>query len=184
MDSKIIFKTTTKTGKTVSFRYPTIDDAQIITDFINKASKEKTFIRFQGEELKLEDETKWLESTIKKIEAGKKIYLMAFIGNKFVGSSDVEMESLTRKHLGLFGIVIDHDYRGEGIGKILMKLVISESKKRLKDLKMIILDVFSTNQIAQNLYKKMGFIEYGRLPKGSKRRGKYIDEILMYKKIK
>ena len=182
--NNFIYQTKTKTGKIVSFRYPTIDDVQIIADFMNKISKEKTFIRFQGEEIKIEDEKKWVESTIKGIETGEKIYIMAFIDNKFVGGSDIVMGSLTRKHVGLFGIVIDHDYRGEGVGKILMKLVISESIKRLKNLKMIILEVFATNFIAQDLYKKMGFIEYGRLPKASKRRGKYIDEILMYKKIK
>ncbi len=182
--NKFIYQTKTKTGKTVSFRYSTIDDVQLITDFMNKISKEKTFIRFQGEEIKLEDETKWVESTIKGIETGEKVYLMAFIDDKFIGGSDIVMGSLTRKHVGLFGIVIDSDYRGEGIGKIMMKLVISESRKKLKNLKMIILEVFATNFIAQDLYKKMGFVEYGRLPKASKRRGKYIDEILMYKKIK
>jgi ribosomal protein S18 acetylase RimI-like enzyme len=181
--NKYIYQTTTKTGKTVSFRYPTKDDIQIITDFINKASKEKTFIRFQGEELSLEDEKKWLETTLKKIENKEKIFLMAFIDNKYVGSSDVDLGVLTRKHVGTFGIIIDHDFRGEGVGKILMNLVISESKKKLTGLKMIILEVFASNYIAQGLYKKMGFVEYGRLPKASKRRGKYVDEILMYKKI-
>lgn len=182
--NKYIYQTKSKTGKTVSFRYPTIDDVQIITDFMNKISKEKTFIRFQGEEIKLEDEIKWVESTIKGIESGEKVYLMAFIDNKFVGGSDIVMGKLTRKHLGTFGIIIDHDYRGEGIGKTLMSLIITEAKKKLTGLKMIILEVFAINFIAHDLYKKMGFIEYGRLPKASKRRGKYIDEILMYKKIK
>ncbi len=181
--NKFIYQTKTKTGKTVSFRYPTIDDVQIITDFINKASKEKTFIRFQGEKLSLEDEEKWLETTIRKIENKEKVFIMAFVEGKYVGSSDVELGILTRKHVGTFGIVIDHDSRGDGIGKILMDLVMSESKKKLTGLKIIILEVFANNYIAQSLYKKMGFMEYGRLPKASKRKGKYIDEILMYKKI-
>lgn len=174
---------TSKSGKEIKVRYPTINDLQIITDFMNKASKEKTFIRFQGEEIKIEDEKKWLESTIKKIKNKEKIYLMAFADDKLIGSSDIEMGSLTRKHVGTFGIIIDNNYRGEGIGKTLMDQVISEAKKNLNNLKIIILEVFANNGIGQNLYKKMGFIEYGRLPKASKRRGKYIDEILMYKKI-
>ena len=183
MENKVILKTTTKTGKTLTFRYPTIDDLQILTDFINKASQERTFITFQGEEIKLEEERKWLESTIEKIETKEKIYIMAFVNNKFAGSSDVEKNKLTRKHSGTFGIIIDSDYRGEGVGEILMGLVISEAKKKLKGLKLIILECFANNFIAQNLYKKMGFIEYGRLPGASKRRGRYVDEILMYKKI-
>jgi len=181
---KFIDSFITKSGEEIKFRYPTIDDVQIITDFMNKASKEKTFIRFQGEEIKLEEEKKWLESTIEKIKNKEKIYLMTFANNKFIGGSDIEMGSLTRKHVGTFGIIIDNSYRGEGIGKVLMELVISEAKKNLNNLKIIILEVFADNYIAQKLYKKVGFVEYGRLPKASKRRGKYIDEILMYKKIK
>ena len=62
MSEKIIYTTKTKTGKTISFRYPAIDDVQVVTDFINKASKERTFITFQGEQQSLEDEQKYLES--------------------------------------------------------------------------------------------------------------------------
>ena len=184
MENKIIHKAISKTGKTISFRYPTNKDAQIITDFMNKASQEKTYISFQGEELKLEKEKKWLKSTIRDIKNKEKIYIMVFIDNKLVGSSDIVLEKYSRKHVGVFGIIIDHDYRGEGIGKTLMKLVISEAIKKIKGLKIIILDVFCTNIIAQDLYKKMGFTEYGRLPKGLKRRGKYVDMVLMQKKVK
>ena len=173
-----------KSGKEIKVRYSTVNDLQTITDFMNKVSKEKTFIRFQGEEIKLEDEKKWLESTIERIKNKEKIYLMAFDGSKLVGTSDIEMGSLSRKHVGTFGIIIDNKYRGEGIGKALTSLVISEAKNNLSNLKIIILEVFANNYIAQDLYKKIGFIEYGRLPKGSKRKAKFIDEILMYKNIK
>ena len=183
MENKIIHTATTKSGKTVSFRYPTMDDLQLLTDFINKASQEKTFIRFQGEEIKLEDEKKWLELTIQKIKDKEKIYIMAFVDGKFAGSSDVELDKLTRKHVGIFGIIVDSDFRGEGVGEALMKLVISEAEKNLTGLKIITLECFANNSIAQNLYKKIGFIEYGRLPEASKRREEFVDEILMYKKV-
>jgi len=181
---KYIYQTTTKTGKTVSFRYPTIDDVQIITDFINKASKEKTFIQFQGEELKLEDEKKWLESIIKRIEKKEAVYLMAFIDGKFIGSSDVELANRIRSHVGIFGIVIDSDFRGDGIGKLLMELVVKESIENLKGLEIITLECFASNKIAISLYKKMGFIKFGKLPEGLKRKGKFFDQLLMYKKIR
>jgi len=184
MENKIIFQTTTKTGKSLTFRYPTIDDLQILTDYINKASAEKTFIRFQGEQTTLEGEKKWLESTIKSIESKKEVYLMAFVDNKLAGTSDIVQDSLTREHRGVFGIIVDSQYRGEGVGESLMQLVISEAKKNLKGLKIIHLECFAPNFIAQNLYKKMGFTEYGRLPGGDKYKGDFVDEILMYKKVK
>lgn len=181
---KFIYQTTTKSGKEIKFRYPTIDDLQILTDFINKASKEKTFISFQGEIFKLEDEKKWLEKTIEKIKKKEKVYLMAFIDGQFVGSSDIELASMIRSHIGIFGIVVDSDFRGHGVGKLLMELVIKEAIKNIKDLKIITLECFAENEIAISLYQKMGFIEFGRLPEGLKRKGKFSDQLFMYLKVK
>lgn len=180
---KIIYKNKTKTGRIISFRYPTIDDLQIITNFMNKISKERTFISFQGEEIKLENEKKWLKSTIQKIKNKEKVYIMAFIGKNFVGSSDIDLQDKIKFCQGFFGIIIDKDFRGDGIGKILMEQVIKEAKKNMKNLKIITLEVFGSNSIAQNLYKKLGFVEFGRLPEGIKYKNEFIDEVLMYKKI-
>jgi RimJ/RimL family protein N-acetyltransferase len=183
MTEKIIYTTKTKTGKTIYFRYPTINDVQNVTDFINKASKEKTFITFQGEQQTLSDEQKYLESVVDKIKNNQGVFLLAFDGNKLIGSTDINMMDKTRSHTGIFGIVIDKDYRGQGIGNIMMKSIIKEGKSKIKNLKIVTLDVYAKNFIGQNLYKKMGFIECGRLPNGAKYKGKFDDIISMYKKI-
>lgn len=180
---KYIYQTTTKSGKEIKFRYPTIDDLQILINYINKASKEKTFITFQGEKIKLEDEKKWLESTIQKIKKKEKIYLMAFVDGQFAGSSDIELASMVRKHIGIFGIIVDNNFRGGGIGKLLMDLVIKEATKNLIGLKIITLECFANNKVAISLYQKMGFIKFGCLPKSLERKGKMDDAILMYKKV-
>ncbi|MEI8067681.1 MAG: GNAT family N-acetyltransferase [Candidatus Shapirobacteria bacterium] len=183
MKDKIIFQGKTKSGKIISFRYPTINDTQILLDFINKISKEKTFVTFQGEQQTFEEEKKYVESMVDKIKNKKAVYLLGFIDGKFVGSADINMMDKTRSHLGLFGITVAKEYRGEGIGKILMDLVIKESKSKLKELKLVTLDVYGKNFIAQSLYKKLGFKEYARLPQGAKYRGKFDDLISMYKKL-
>jgi RimJ/RimL family protein N-acetyltransferase len=180
----IIFETKTKSGKTVSFRYPTIDDVQILTDYINTISSEKSFITFQGEQQTLEEETKWLKDKLEKIDKKECVYLLGFIDNKLVGCSEIEMKSLVKKHVGSFGISVAKEFRGNGAGEKLMEAVIKESIRKLPDLKIIQLDCFANNPVAQNLYKKLGFVEYGRLPNGLKRKGEFVDEILMYKKIK
>jgi len=179
----IIFQFTTKSGKTVSFRYPTIDDAEILMNYINKLSLEKTFLTLQGEQQTLKEETKWLKSFIKKINKSELVFLMAFIGDNLIATSHIELKDKIKSHIGGFGITVSKDYRGDGIGKKLMELVISESVKNIKGLKIIELEVFGNNPIAQNLYKKMGFIEFGRLPKGIKHKEKFVDAILMYKKV-
>ena len=184
MENNIIFQTTTKTDKNITFRYPTIDDLQILTYYINKLSTEKTFINFQGEQQTLKEEKKWLTEKVKKIKKHECVSILAFVNNKLIGSSEINLNGLSIKHIGSFGITIDVDYRGEGIGKLLMGLVIKESIKNMQDLKIIKLECFASNPIAPNLYKKMGFIEYGRLPSGLKRQGGFVDEVLMYKLVK
>ncbi|KKQ62478.1 MAG: hypothetical protein US85_C0026G0006 [Candidatus Shapirobacteria bacterium GW2011_GWF1_38_23] len=64
-----------------------------------------------------------------------------------------------------------------------MSLIISQAQKKLPSLKTITLDCFANNQVALNLYKSLGFIEYGRLPKGLNYRDTLVDEISMYKPI-
>lgn len=180
----IIFQTTTKTGKSLTFRYPTIDDVEILKNFINKISLEKTFITYQGEQVSLEGETKWLNSKLEDIQNKKGVFVLAFIDDKLVGDSDIESGIFFARHVGNFGITIDIDFRGDGVGELLMDLVIKEAVKNIDGLKIIKLGVFSNNSIAQGLYKKMGFIEYGRLPGGVKHREDFVDEILMYKLVK
>lgn len=48
MENNIIHTAITKSGKTISFRYPTIDDAEILKNYINKISAEKSFLLMQG----------------------------------------------------------------------------------------------------------------------------------------
>jgi len=184
MENKIIYTATTKTGKTVSFRYPTINDIEILMNYINKISAEKSYITFQGEQKTLEEEKKWLEEKLDLVSKNECVFITAFIKNKLIASSEITLESLIKNHVGSFGITVAKECRGEGIGKILMDLVIKESIKNIKKLKIITLECFGTNTIGLNLYKKLAFKEYGCLPNGLKRRGKFDDAILMYKKIK
>lgn len=180
---KTVFKGKTKTGRDLIIRYLQPNDTLAILDFIHKISQEKTFVYIQGEQISLKEEKKYIKLQIKNISINKTVHLLAFIGDNLVGSSDIELKNFVESHVGSFGIIIAQKYRGEGIGEILTKTVIKEAKKNVKGLKIIILDVFSNNPVAQKLYKSIGFIEYGLLPRGVKHRGKFIDEILMFKNV-
>lgn len=183
IDSKIIYKEKTKSGRDIIFRYPVIDDAKSLLDYINKISLERTFIRFQGEQLTFEEEEKYLKSLLEKIDKQVNIKLLGFIDGKLVAIAGIDLQDKTRNHLGVFGISVDREFRNEGIGKLLLKNILKESKK-LPKLKIITLVVYSPNCFAYRLYKKFGFKDYGLLPGGIKFHNKFVDEILMYKKIK
>ena len=49
-----------KKGMVFTIRYPKSDDAVSVWEYINRLSKERTYIRFQGEEISLEKEGKYI----------------------------------------------------------------------------------------------------------------------------
>jgi len=179
----IIYQGKTKTGKKIVVRYPEMGDLEEMLVFINNLSDEKTFVRYQGEHETVESEKKYLEGRLEAIKDKKAVHLLVFCKNKLIGASDIHMMDKTEKHIGVLGISIAKNFRGEGVGKILMNLVEEEAKKKLPDLKMITLGVNSPNTVARDMYKKMGFVEYGILPNGISRGEKFENAVLMYKNI-
>ena len=55
--------------------------------------------------------------------------------------------------------VVDSTMRGKGLGKKLFSSLIDEGKKICDS---VLLEVLITNQVAQNLYKSLGFVEISR----------------------
>jgi len=180
---QVIFTGKTKKDVEVLVRYPQQGDAQMLCDYINTLSDERTFILFQGEQTSLEDEQKYLDTQIKNIEDQKTAMLLAFYQDKLIGVTSIEKKVRAQKHIGNFGISIAREFRGKGIGGLLMDLVIKESEKNLEDLKIIELSVFADNPVAKSLYKKFGFQEFGILPEGILHAGVPVDHTYMYKKV-
>lgn len=181
---KIIYNGITKRGQKYTIRYPSKDDAVLMLDYINNLSKEKTFIRFQGEQVSLEEETKYLEDELEKIHDHKSIILLIESDGVIYGIADINLKDKSSRHEGVFGISLHKEFRGQGIGKILLRLTIDEAVKNIPDLKLITLGVFGNNKLAVDMYKKEGFTEYGRLPRGAIHRDKYVDHIYMYKRVR
>ena len=173
----------TKSGQEIKFRYPTIKDVKKLKNYINKISAEQSFILLQGFQNTLESETNWLKDKLEKISKNKCVYICGFHQNKLVACAEITLGFEAKSHVGEFGISVALEFRGQGIGQKIMELVISESVKKIPEMKIIDLEVFGENLIAQNLYRKMGFIEYGRLPSGLKRRGQFDNAVYMYKKL-
>lgn len=170
-------------GTEIIIRYPTIKDIGKLMDFINIASKERTFILPQGEQFTLEEETKYVDDFIKKIEDKRAVKLLAFHGDELIGVADVYLKDKVEKHVGVFGIIIVPKWRGKGVGTLLLRHTLAEAEKHIHSLRIITLGVFGNNVIAKKLYEKMGFIEYGNLKEGIAHRGEFVDHIYMFKQI-
>ncbi len=180
---KLVYTGKSKSGKEIVFRYPAESDLQMLCDYINTLSKEQTFIIFQGEQVSLEEEKIYLDSQLKAISENKSVQLLAFFEGKLVGNTQINLQSKATKHIGVFGISLAKEFRGEGIGTLLMEKLIEEAKQHLENLKIITLECFGNNEIARKLYEKMGFIKFGNLPKGILYRGTPVDHIYMFKEV-
>lgn len=180
---KIVFIGKSKKDKTVVIRYPAKSDVEVMCRYINALSAEKTYIRFQGESISLEEEEKFLFFQLQKISKHVAIQLLLFANDELIGTADIEMLNRTDRHVGELGISIAKQFRGEGLGLLLMQVIIEEAIKNLPDLEIITLCVFSNNLIGITLYEKLGFIKYGILPKGVKLLDGYVDLLLMYKPV-
>lgn len=182
MNKDVVLQKTLE-GENLAIRYPKDGDAQSMLQYINTLFKEKTFIRFQGEQLTLKEESKYLKDQLEKIKRNKAVQLLVFVNDKLVGVSEITMKDKVEKHIGVFGISIAKEFRGKGVGKLLMDTVLKEASTNLTQLKMVTLDVFANNSLAVSMYEKYGFIKYGKLPKGIIYKNKYVDDVLMYKLV-
>lgn len=100
---------------------------------------------------------------------------------KPIGMAVLYLQPLKRlKHQTLFAIVIDPNYRGKGYGTMLCKAVEQEAREK-HGITNLHLEVYEGNP-AEKLYKRLGFVEYGRHPGFLKEMsGEYINKIMMEK---
>lgn len=122
--------------------------------------------------------TPWSKESF-KMEITKNIlakYIVAEIDKKIVGYGGIWI-IIDEGHIT--NIAVDKNYRGKGIGKLLIEGLIDVCRE--KNAKAITLEVRQSNEIAKSLYKQYGFKEAGVRP------GYYSDNhedaIIMWKQI-
>ena len=153
-----------KNNKNCLIREAFGDDAQEVlnvflltheqTDFLSSYKDEATF--------DAEFEKKFLNNIA---DSEKEVYLVAVVDGHIVGTASVSSIGANKvKHRAEFGIVIEKDYWGIGIGQALMAACIEFSNS--VGYSQLELMVVSDNTRAISLYRKMGFIEFGRNPRG------------------
>lgn len=172
----------TKSGKHAIIRYPTMDDVEDLWKHINAISAEDTFVTFSGETISIEEEEKYLSSELRLISEQKAVKLFCYVDGNFAGVCDIHRHEQKKKrgeHVGMFALVIGKAYRGDGIGFTLVQTTIDEAKATMKNLRLVILECFASNEAAMHLYAKLGFREVGRLPKALWYHEDYIDEVMM-----
>lgn len=104
----------------------------------------------------------------------------AEVDGKWVGMVGAYQEEKTKvRHiLNIVSVYVSPEYRGQGIGKVLLQYVIEQAKKN-PEIKKLSLGVVTTQEPAQAMYKSLGFIVGGHLKYAVKVGEEYFDEYLM-----
>lgn len=171
-----------KKGKKILFRPLKLSDLKESLNYINTLIKEDTYILRCGKQITLKEQRKWLQDTQKSFAKKTVVKIGAFYKGKLVGVSDIKSLGFREKHVGLLGVSVAKEFRDEGIGTALINYVLKLGKEYL-GLKIATLRVFSNNKKARYIYKKLGFKEYGNLPRGILYKGRYVNYIYMYKNL-
>lgn len=162
-------------------RKATLADAEKILQIQKEVVKEGMFLTTSTEEFNqtVEQQKDWMR---KIIDSNKETMLVAENPNGVIGwIVFLSTNRIRLSHTGSFGMMIDKDYRGKGVGKLLIRRLLDWAELN-PFIEKVSLGVFSTNERAIALYKKMGFIEEGRKIREFKmENGDYVDDILMYK---
>jgi RimJ/RimL family protein N-acetyltransferase len=175
----IINEFTSKKGKQIVFRLPREDDAEQMLEYINKLSREDTYISFSGEQLTLSEEQEYLNKCLRDLEKGDGFLLLATHNEQEIGVADVRRMIRRSKHVGHFNISLAEGFREEGIGSEMIQ-ILSDLARKI-GLQMLELVVYSVNERGIHVYEKNGFKEVGRIPKKALFHGELVDEIIMVK---
>lgn len=171
---------TAKDGRTILLRNPKWEDLDGLLDFINSLVREEAPIN-RTNEIRRREQVEFLARRLSSIETGEIIQLVAEESGKIVGNADVTRLSGRESHVGKLGVAVRSGYRQIGIATKLIKTLIHQAEKQ--GIKIILLAVYENNLSALKLYRKLGFKEVGRTPKGVYWKGKYIDDVRMAKEL-
>ena len=160
---------TLKDGRACILRNGTASDGQALLDIFNLTHTQTDYLLTYPEEhsYTAEDEAELLR---RKTDSVDEIELLAELDGKVVGSAGIGSVGRKEKirHRAEFGISVDKAYWGLGIGRALTEACIACAKKA--GYAQLELEVVAENKSAIALYKSVGFVEYGRNPKGFRSR--------------
>lgn len=168
-----------KDGRPCIVRNGTGSDAAEVYRSFNLTHGETEYLTSYPDEDRF-DVSKEAEFLISKEASPNEVEICAVVDGCIVGLAGLEsvggLEKL--KHRAEFGLSIEKAYWGLGIGRALTLACIECAKAA--GYSQLELDVVSTNAHAVSLYQSVGFVEYGRNPRGFRTRsGQWQELILM-----
>ena len=154
-----------KDNRPCLLRSATSKDADKVLDCFNTVRTQTDFLLTYPDEMNLSvaDEAFFLS---KKEKSEKETFVIAIVNGKVVGTAGIDsIGSVYKvKHRIAMGVSVLKDYWGLGIGQALVEACIECSKRA--GYAQLEIEVVAKNHSAISLYKKLGFVKYGRNPRG------------------
>ena len=170
-----------KNGDECIIRNGKYDDGAAVLEVFNRTHAQTDFLLTYEDEntFTVERESEYLLS---KLSNEREVELIAFVNGKAAGTAGVSAVGNQSKllHRAEFGIAVDKEYSGLGLGGALTDACAECAEKA--GYEQLELSVVAANDRAISLYRKKGFKEFGRHPNAFKLRdSRYYDLILMVK---
>ena len=168
---------TLKNGKTARLRNGVAADGAAVFENFNLTHAETDYLLSYPEENSFdpEQEARFLEE---KTQSPNEIEIVALVDGTVAGTAGIEAvgKKVKVRHRAEFGISVLREYWGLGLGRALTKACIDCA--RAAGYVQLELNAVAENQRAVALYRDMGFVEYGRNPKGFRSRTAGYQELI------
>ena len=156
---------TLRNGTQCCLRSGTEADAQAVIDNFNLTHGETDYLLTYPDEnsFNVEQEGKFLKE---KAESKNEVEILAVVNRTVVGTAGVDAVGTKFKlrHRAEFGVSVAEEYWGLGIGGALLDACVECA--RAAGFAQLELDVVADNSRAISMYRKAGFVEFGRNPRG------------------
>ena len=153
------------------------ENAKEFQTFINTLTREGTYL-LVSKHISLKEEQQWLQTQMIEQRKRQQIYLKALVDGRLIGVCCAK-PGFGRNHGNVnLGIAIVKNWRGKGLGHLLLSELIERSEKKWHP-KNIYLHVVSENTTAHHLYEALGFHVIAQLPQWFEHNKKYLDEYLL-----
>ena len=154
-----------KSGVELLVRNAVASDARAVRDIMQRTHAETDYLLSYPDEQSVDDEQE-ARSLAETERSDNEVELVAVVDGRIVGSAGVTAVGGRRKlaHRARFGISVLKDYWGMGVGRVVMEASIDCARRA--GYTQLELDVVAGNERAVSLYRRAGFEEYGRNPRG------------------
>lgn len=154
-----------KDGREALLRHGTADDGAAVLENFNQTHAETDYLLSYPDEnsFTAEQEGRFLE---RKAESANAVEIIAIVDGRVVGTAGIDAVGAKFKlrHRAEFGISVSKDCWGLGLGRALMDACIECARQA--GYAQLELSTVAENERALDMYRKAGFVEYGRNPRG------------------